>query len=104
MKKGDAVLVPTGAGDQTVEGVIRSVTKTHAMIQVPPGSMAMGRRSTQALRRLSDLEPVDGKPKTSKPKTSKKKTSKKKTSKSKTSKSKTSEPKTPESKTPKKMS
>lgn len=89
MKKGDTVLVPTGAGDQTVEGVVRSVTKTHAMVAVPPGSMAMGRRSTQALRKLGDLKPVGGKKTSSKPKTSKPKTSKSKTSKPKTSKPKT---------------
>ena len=78
MKKGDKVLVPTGAGDHTVEGVIRSVTKTHAMVTVPAGSMSMGRRSTQALRKLDVLTPVGSKPKTSKKKASKKKTSKKK--------------------------
>ena len=95
MKKGDKVLVPTGAGDHTVEGVIRSLTKTHAMVTVPVGSMAMGRRSTQALRKLDDLKSVGGeKKKTSKPKaTSKSKSSKKKASKKKASKKATSKKK-----------
>ena len=91
MKKGDKVLVPTGEGDHTVEGVVKSVSDDHAMCIVPAGSMSMGRRSTKALRKIEDLTPVGGGKKTTKKtakKAAKKKTTKKKATKKKATKKK----------------